>query len=153
VASENIDGVNVTAIIAANPVGSPYMPESKVPWAWPFEVDGEFGGARPGADYKLSAAQDTKLALIKAAGQATVIGAVITDAALTQTRAKRLAVMAQDGLAMAVQPAHTPLDGDTVFALSVGDKLCDGPVALAELGAAAARVTARALMRGVHKAL
>ena len=152
IATETVDGVNVTAIIAANPVGSPYMPESKVPWAWPFEVDGEFGGARPGADYKLSAAQDTKLALIKAAGQATVIGAVITDAGLTQTHAKRLAVMAQDGLAMSVQPAHTPLDGDTIFALSVGDKPCGGPVALAELGAAAARVTARALMRGVYKA-
>ena len=128
------------------------MPGSKVPWAWPFEIDGEFGGARPAPDYKLIPASDTKLALIKAAGQATVIGAVITDAALSQSRAKRLAVMAQDGLAMAVQPAHTPLDGDTLFALSMGDKLCEGPVALAELGGAAARVTARALMRGVHKA-
>ena len=152
VANETINGLNVTAIIAANPVGSPFMPGSKVPWAWPFEIDGEFGGARPAPDYKLIPASDTKLALIKAAGQATVIGAVITDAALSQSRAKRLAVMAQDGLAMAVQPAHTPLDGDTLFALSMGDKLCEGPVALAELGGAAARVTARALMRGVHKA-
>jgi len=76
-----------------------------------------FGGSRPTADYRAVPAVDTKLALIKAAGQATVIGAVITDAALSQKQAKRLAVMAQDGLAMSVQPAHTPLDGDTIFTL------------------------------------
>ena len=60
--------------------------------------------------------------------------------------------MAQDGIAMAVQPSHTPLDGDTIFALSTGNMTCEGPVALAELGAAAARCVARALMRGVHEA-
>jgi len=60
--------------------------------------------------------------------------------------------MAQDGLAMSVQPAHTPLDGDTIFTLSTGDKACSSPVALAELGGAAARCTARALMRGIYHA-
>jgi D-aminopeptidase len=152
IASELINGVHVTALIAANPVGSPYMPASNVPWAWPYEEGREFGGRRPAPDYALSPALDTKLALIKAAGQATVIGAVITDAALTQKQAKRLAIMAQDGLAMSVQPAHTPLDGDTIFALSAGEIACNTPVALAELGGAAARCTARALMRGVYHA-
>jgi len=152
VATETINGAKVTAIIAANPVGSPFMPGTSVPWAWPYEIGGEFGGSRPTADYRAVPAVDTKLALIKAAGQATVIGAVITDAALSQKQAKRLAVMAQDGLAMSVQPAHTPLDGDTIFTLSVGEMACDSPVALAELGGAAARCTARALMRGVYKA-
>ncbi|WP_409433345.1 P1 family peptidase [Litorimonas sp. RW-G-Af-16] len=150
VAHEVVEGVLIAAIIAANPVGSPYMPATQVPWAWPYEVEGEFGGQRPPADYQLSPAQDTKLAFLKAAGQSTVIGAIITDAGLSQKQLKRLAMMAQDGIAMAVQPAHTPLDGDTIFALSTGDKLCESPVSLAELGAAAARVTARALMRGVH---
>ena len=93
--------------------------------------------------------QDTKLAFLKEAGQSTVIGAVLTDAALSQKQLKRLAIMAQDGLAMAVQPSHTPLDGDTIFALSLGDKSCETPVGLAELGAAAARAAARALARGV----
>lgn len=152
IATEIIDGVHVTAVIAANPVGSPFMPGSRVPWAWPYEVNNEFGGQRPKADYQLSAAQDTKLSLIKAAGQATVIGAVLTDAKLSQKQAKRLAIMAQDGLSMSVQPAHTPLDGDTIFALSTGDVPCTTPVALAELGGAAARCTARALMRGVYHA-
>ena len=152
VASETINGTKITALIAANPVGSPFMPGTSVPWAWPFEVDGEFGGVRPEADYVLTPASDTKLALIKTAGQATVIGAVMTDAALSQKQAKRLAVMAQDGLAMSVQPAHTPLDGDTIFALSMGKEDCNGPVGLAELGVAAARCTARALMRGIYHA-
>jgi len=60
--------------------------------------------------------------------------------------------MAQDGIAMAVQPSHTPMDGDTIFALSTGDNNCESPAALAELGAAAARCVARALMRGVYEA-
>ena len=151
-ASETVDGIMVGAIIAANPVGSPYMPGTNCPWAWPYEIDGEFGGQRTAEDYVHNAATDTKLAFLKAAGQSTVIGAVAVNAALTQKQLKRLAIMAQDGIAMAVQPSHTPLDGDTIFALSTGDKPCESPVALAELGAAAARCVARALMRGVYEA-
>lgn len=151
-ASETVDGITVAAMIAANPVGSPYFPGTQVPYAWQYEVGAEFGGARLPADYQWSAPSDTKLAFLKAAGQSTVIGVVATDAALTPSQAKRLAIMAQDGIAMAVQPAHTPLDGDTIFTLSCGDKPCESPVALAELGAAAARCAARALTRGVIKA-
>ena len=152
IASEDIGGMKITAIMAANPVGSPYMPGTDLPWAWAFEKDGEFGGKRPLADYKLSPAADTKLTHLKAAGQATIIGAIITDAKLTQKQAKRIAIMAQDGLAMAVQPAHTPLDGDTVFMLSTGNVPCETPVKLAELGSAAARAAARAIMRGIYRA-
>lgn len=149
-ASETIGKVTLTALIAANPVGSPYMPGTECPWAWAHERDGEFGGKRPAPDYTVCPATDTKLSFLKSAGQSTVIGAVMTNAGLSQKALKRLAIMAQDGLPMAVQPAHTPLDGDTIFALSTGSESCDTPVALAELGAAAARCVARALMRGVH---
>jgi len=151
-ASETVDGITVGAIIAANSVGSPYMPGTDCPWAWPYEIDSEFGGKRPPTDYAHKEAQDTKLTFLKAAGQSTVIGAVGINAALTQKQLKRLAIMAQDGIAMAVQPSHTPMDGDTIFALSTGDKSYESPVALAELGAAAARCVARALMRGVYEA-
>ena len=155
-ASEVISGVTIGALIAANPVGSPFMPGTDCPWAWPYEVDGEFGRARPPQDYALQPAVDTKLSVLKAlqnqAGQSTVIGAVAVDAKLSQKQLKRLAIMAQDGLAMSVQPSHTPLDGDTIFALSLGDKPCETPVDLAVLGAAAARCVARALTRGVVKA-
>jgi len=151
-ASETVNGITVGAIIAANPVGSPYMPGTDCPWAWACEMDNEFGGKRPPADYVLSPATDTKLSFLKAAGQSTVIGAVAVNAAITQKQLKRLAIMAQDGIAMAVQPSHTPMDGDTIFALSTGDNNCESPAALAELGAAAARCVARALMRGVYEA-
>ena len=95
---------------------------------------------------------DTKLDKLKSAGQSTIIGAVMIDAALSQPDLKRLAIMAQDGLPMAVQPAHTPLDGDTIFALSIGQNAAPPPAGLAQLGAAAARCTARAIMRGIYHA-
>lgn len=149
IAAETINGIQIQAIIAANPVGSPFLPGTKCPLAWPYEQKNEFEGARPPADFSWSEPQDTKLAFLKTAGQSTVIGAVMTNANLTQKQLKRLAIMGQDGIPMAVQPAHTPLDGDTIFALSLGDIPCESPVALAELGAAAAQVVARALTRGV----
>lgn len=151
-ASEQIGDITVGAIIAANPVGSPYMPGTKCFWAWPYEVNGEFGGERPPADYAYHIAADSKLEFLKTGGQSTVIGAIATNARLGQKELKRLAIMAQDGIAMAVQPSHTPLDGDTIFALSTGDKACQSPPHLAELGAAAARCVARALARGVYGA-
>lgn len=151
-ASEITGGITVGALIAANPVGSPFMPGTKCPWAWALEMNGEFGGLRPPENYTHLPANDTKLALLRArehqAGQNTVIGVVAVDAKLTQKQLKRLAIMAHDGLALSVQPSHTPLDGDTLFAVSTGDNPCASPVALAEIGAAAARVTARALTRG-----
>jgi D-aminopeptidase len=149
IASETMDGLTVQAVIAANPVGSPFLPNTQCPYAWLYEKENEFGGIRPPQDFKWTPPEDTKLSFLKAAGQSTVIGAVLINADLTQKQLKRLAIMAQDGIAMAVQPAHTPLDGDTIFALSVGDAPCERPVDLAELGAVAARVTARALTRGV----
>ena len=149
IATETIDGLNVQAIIAANPVGSPFLPNTDCPHAWTYERDGEFGGKRPPVDYGWTAPKDTKLEFLKGAGQSTVIGAIMTDAKLSQKQLKRLAIMAQDGLAIAVQPSHTPLDGDTIFALSLGGKPCERPVDLADLGTAAARATARALTRGL----
>ena len=153
IATEVMDGIRVQAIIAANPVGSPFLPGTDCPYAWIYERGCEFGRKSPPANYKWSQPTDTKLAFLKAAGQSTVIGAVITDAKLSQKQLKRLAIMAQDGIAMSVQPSHTPLDGDTIFTLSLGDKPCSRPVDLAGLGAAAARAVARALTRGVLKGI
>ena len=156
--------ITVGAIIAANPVGSPYLPGTQCPYAWMYEAGGEFGGVRPPADYKMPAPDDTKLALLAAreaaggtaAGQSTVIGCVAISVAAPQSDLKRIAIMAQDGLAMAVQPSHTPLDGDTIFTLGVTEFGIDSPplspVTLSLVGAAAARTVARALTRGVIKA-
>lgn len=151
-ASEIVDGVTVGALIAANPVGSPYMPGTDCFWAWPYEQDGEFGGCRPPADYAYAPPRDTKLEFLKQSGVSTIIGLVATNAGLDRKALKRFTIMAQDGLPMAVQPAHTAMDGDTLFGLSTGDKSCESPAVLSELGAAAARCTARAIARGIYKA-
>ena len=88
-------------------------------------------------------------------GANTTLGVVATTAVLDKGQARRVAMMAQDGLARAIRPAHTPFDGDLVFALSSGAVALD-PVApaaeIARLGAAAADCLARAIARGVHHA-
>jgi len=78
---------------------------------------------------------------------------VATDATLTKAECKRLAIMANDGLAKALRPVHAPNDGDTVFAVSTGRA---GPAGeaplLTELGTVAADCLARAVARGVYEA-
>src|SRR5262249_43977916 len=76
-----------------------------------------------------------------------------TDAALTKAQTKELAVIAQDGFARAIYPAHTTLDGDTVFAAATGRRPLADPVNdVTELGAVAANVLGRAVARGVFEA-
>ncbi|MGI9170402.1 MAG: P1 family peptidase, partial [Caulobacteraceae bacterium] len=77
-----------------------------------------------------------------------------TDAALTPGQARRLAIMAQAGLARAIRPVWTPFDGDVVFALATGRRPLASPVdfTLARLGALAADALARAVARGVYEA-
>jgi L-aminopeptidase/D-esterase-like protein len=84
-----------------------------------------------------------------AAAQNTTLAVIATDARLSKAEANKLAQMAQDGLARAICPVHTPFDGDTVFALATGQRT--GP-ALAILGAIAADVLAQAIERSVLEA-
>jgi L-aminopeptidase/D-esterase-like protein len=78
----------------------------------------------------------------------TVIGVVATNAKLTKPEATKVAQMAQDGVARTIRPAHTMLDGDTIFALGTGEKKTDPST----VGAFAAEVVAQAIVRGVQKA-
>jgi L-aminopeptidase/D-esterase-like protein len=78
----------------------------------------------------------------------TTLAVVMTDAALTKLQVTKVAEMAQDGLARAINPVHTQFDGDLVFALSLGKRKGD----LNMLGTAAAEVTARAIVRAVERA-
>ena len=83
----------------------------------------------------------------------TTIAVVATNARLDKASAKRLAMMAQDGLARSIRPVHTPQDGDTVFAIATGTHDLGGdPLALGELGTLAADCLARAVARGVYHA-
>ena len=90
-------------------------------------------------------------------GANTTLAIVAVNADLTTAEAKRVAMMAQDGLARAIRPVHTPFDGDVVFVLASGEIALDqGPsraVQLARLGSAAADCLARAIARGVYIAL
>lgn len=84
-------------------------------------------------------------------GTNTTIGVVATNATLTKAQAKRLAMSAHDGLARSIRPAHTTLDGDTLFALATGTEA--GPVDLMLLTVMAAEATALATVDAISKAL
>jgi len=85
-------------------------------------------------------------------GTNTTLGVVATDLALDKAAAKRLAVMAQDGLARALRPIHTPFDGDTVFAVATGARAV-APADLAQTLALAGTMAADAMVRAIAKAL
>lgn len=137
----------VAAIVAVNAVGAATIGDGPWFWAAPFEVNGEFGGLGWPVPMPANAIASR---MKNSPGTATTIGLVVTDAVLTKAQAKRLAIMAHDGLARAILPAHAPMDGDTIFAAATGAKPLDG--ALTELGHAAALTMSRAIARGVYEA-
>jgi D-aminopeptidase len=143
-------GFTVAAIAVVNAVGSATIGTGPHFWAAPVEVGKEFGGL--GNPTHLT---ESDLALRMKGGRqpATTIGLVATDAILTKPQAKRMAIMADDGLARAVRPAHAPMDGDTVFAVATQRKPLTDPLPdLTEIGMAAGDCLARALARGVYEA-
>jgi len=146
------DGFTVGAVVAVNSWGSVVAPGGRTFWAAPFETDGEFGGL--GASGLSAAAEAWGLAKGAAAARNTTIACVATDVALTPAQAKRVAVMAQDGLARAIRPIHAPFDGDVVFAISTGRQACaePAPLSVARIGALAADVLARAVARAAYEA-
>lgn len=151
-ASSAVAGLSaqVGALVAVNAFGRVTMGQGPHFWAAPFERDGEFGGLGLPPTVPADALAWPREAL---PGANTTLAVVATDAALTKAQAKRLAVAAQDGLARAIHPAHTPLDGDVVFAVATGAVPLSDPVTdLARLGAAAAETLARAVAIGVHAA-
>lgn len=146
------DGAAVGALACVNSHGSVVAPGGRTFWAAPFEAGDEFGGLGPAG---LSAAPGdwgpSKGAAVPR--QNTTIACVATDATLTPAQAKRMAMMAQAGLARAIRPAFAPFDGDVVFALSTGRRpLTGGEAQLARIGAVAADCLARAVARGVYEA-
>ena len=147
------DGLTVGALAAVNSFGSAVAPGGRAFWAGAFEQDEEFGGLGPPA--RRVASEDWGLAKIDPrARENTTLAVVAVDAALTPAQARRLAVMAQGGLARAIRPVHTPFDGDVVFVLSTAARPLPEPAALTltRLGALAADTLARAVARGVHAA-
>jgi len=81
-------------------------------------------------------------------GHNTVVGAVVTNALLTKAQAAKVAQMAHDGLARAINPSHSMHDGDTIFALSLGGRISD----VTTVGSMAAEVTRLAIINAIKKA-
>jgi L-aminopeptidase/D-esterase-like protein len=143
------DGALVGALVAANPVGSVIVGDGPWFWAAPLERGAEFGGR--GFPEKIP--PDAHLPRMKGtAHQSTTLAVIATDASLTAGQLERLAMMAQTGLARAIYPIHTPLDGDIVFAVTTGRGPPRDPIGLAKLGAVAANTLARAVARAVYEA-
>ncbi|SDE33189.1 P1 family peptidase [Limimaricola pyoseonensis] len=137
----------VGALVAVNAVGCATAGGAQF-WAAPWEIGAEFGGRGPVAE---AGPPFTKLDA--APGTNTTIAIVATDAALDRGQCHRMAVAAQDGMARALVPAHTPLDGDLVFSAATGAKPLADPLGDAlGLGHAAACCLARAIARAVFEA-
>ena len=151
---ETEDGLRVGAIAAVNSFGSVYMPGTDAFWAWPFEIDAEFGGARPPADYAADAEDWGAAKQNPQPRENTTIACIATDVALSPGQAHRVAQMALSGFSRAIRPVFAPFDGDVVFVVSTAQQELPGPEALtlARIGELAASTLARAIARGVYEA-
>jgi L-aminopeptidase/D-esterase-like protein len=147
------DGVTVAAIAVVNAVGSVTVGDGPWFWAAPFEVGGEFGGRGLPASFTPDMLRmRLKGGAAATSAENTTLALVVTDADLTKGQAKRLAMIAQTGMARAIYPVHAPLDGDVVFTAATGARPVDPLFGLTELGMVAANVLARAIARGVYAA-
>jgi L-aminopeptidase/D-esterase-like protein len=146
--------VTVGALAVVNPTGEVIDPATGLPWA--ADLVNELGLTPPPAEQLAAFARlENKSSVLN-----TTIAVVATDAALSPAGCRRVAIAAQDGLARTIRPAHTPVDGDTVFALATGavevPPAAEAPAAftpetplVAAVGAAAADCLARAVLVGV----
>ena len=129
----------VSALVVANPVGSVIDPDTGRLWGDP---------AHPPVDLEKFAALEHPAARLN-----TTIGVVATDAPVTTAQVTRLAMVGHDGLARAVRPAHSPLDGDTLFSVSTAAENAGvGVEVLHALSDAAADVVERAVVDAVVSA-
>lgn len=151
-------GVTVGAIVAVNSGGNVVDPATGLPWM--ADLIAEFGlTAPPPEEVAEFASLDKKSGPLN-----TTIAVVATDAAISPAGCRRIAIAAQDGLAHTIRPAHTPVDGDTVFALATGavqvparwgpsekvpTAMSPETALLTVIGAAAADCLARAVLVGV----
>ena len=139
-------GHMVGALVAVNALGN-VVSEGRHFWAAPWEIGAEFGGLGPARAPSLADTFRTKAELFERGN--TTIAIVATDATLDKAGCTRVAIAAHDGMARAIVPAHTPMDGDLIFAAATGAREGGDPTML---GHAAAICLTRAIARGVHAA-
>lgn len=150
-------GHTVGALVVANAIGNVATPSGHL-WATPFEHGEEYGGGKVDTAKGLSGPQpNAKLAaMLLSAEEAdranTTIAIIATDAPLTKAECQRLAIASHDGIARAIVPAHTPHDGDLVFAVSTTDPNPQNNVDLSEVCHTGAMCLTRAIGRAVYHA-
>jgi L-aminopeptidase/D-esterase-like protein len=143
-------GFAVGAIAVVNAVGCATIGDTAHFWAAAWENDAEFGGK---GQPQWVPPEARRMRLKGHAQPSTTIALVATDAIMTKAQANRIAIMADDGLARAIRPAHAPMDGDTVFAVATLHKaMRDEVYELTDIGLTAADCLARAIARGVYEA-
>lgn len=174
-------GYTVSAAVVVNPQGAVFNPDTGMLWGADAELGCEFGyrgglaqnDAKPLRDFEVSQDNIEKLAgmnvlgtkilpeMIGTAQLNTTIGVVATDAPISKAQAKRLAMASHDGMSRAIRPAHMPMDGDTLFALSTADHSGEQtenspqsvePVGMSMLSAAGANCVERAIVHAVLNA-
>jgi len=136
------NGLVVAALMAVNAVGNVIGEDGRI-----------LAGLRSqdGAGFVSVLDEMTRMSAasaVAAASENTVIGVVATNGRLNKAQAQKVAQMAQDGIARAINPAHTLYDGDTIFALATGDIAADTTL----VGAYAAEVVAAAIRRAALRA-
>ncbi|PJI86037.1 D-aminopeptidase [Yoonia maricola] len=150
------DGTTIGALVVVNALGSVTTPGDRHFWAAPFEMDAEFGDIGPdtsSCNVSPEPSRKEKAMMLHATeGANTTIAIVATDAPLTKTQCHRLAVTAHDGMARAIVPSHTPLDGDLVFAVATGEGATVDQTRFRDIAAAGAVCLSRAIGRGVYDA-
>jgi L-aminopeptidase/D-esterase-like protein len=155
-ASAITGNIQAGAIVAVNAFGSTVIPGARNLWAAPFEMNGEFGGVSANGDARVASldpfTQTRADVSAVTPGGNTTIGVIAVNVALTPTEAKRIAVMAQDGLARAIRPVHSQVDGDILFVLSTARVEIPQPdrlVQLMRLGSIVTDCVTRAIGRAM----
>ncbi len=146
--------ITIGALVAVNSLGSPLVGDTGGFWAAPFELENEFGGFGLPSPMPENA-RELRIKHRNSAftGENTTIAIIATDAKLTKSQAKRLAIATHDGFARAIWPSHTPLDGDLIFAIATSNSGVEpNHDQQIDLGAIAASTMSRAIARGIYEA-
>ena len=147
----------VGSIVINNAVGNPLLNKGPHFLSGYLELENEFGGLGPSKEIFDEVIRAKRLNKDFENQLNTVIGIVATDAPLTRNNLKRLAIMSHDGIARSIHPSHTPMDGDTIFAITtnqIEDEL-NSPVSkndLTILGSRCSDCVARACNRAIYEA-
>lgn len=150
--ARTLGGFTVGALVVVNAVGSVLIGDGPHFWAGGEERDGEFGNLGWPARIP-TAALGAPIKGDVNPRASTTIAIVATDATLTKAEARRVAVMAHDGMARAIRPSHAPMDGDLVFSAATGRAARQPDLRqLTDIGACAAGCLARAIARGIYEA-